>query len=134
MKYLVDTCVWSLALRRKPTAVLSPDEQRMVELLAEAIRDGQVVMVGPIRQEILSGIEAPGRFEQLRLALAAFPDEPLDCGNYEEAARLSNLCRGRGVHSGAIDILLCAVAHRRSWTILTNDQGLMRCFEMLQTL
>jgi len=133
MKFLVDTCVWSLALRRKPTAALSPDETRLIALLADAIHDGQVVMVGPVRQEILSGIAVPARFDSLLKALAAFADEPLESSDYEEAARLSNQCRSRGIQSGAIDILLCAIARRRSWTILTNDQGLQRCIVATST-
>ncbi len=131
MKFLVDTCVWSLALRRQATARLSPDETRLIAQLADAIRDGQVVVVGPIRQEILSGISVPVRFQKILTALSAFADEALETSDYEEAARLSNLCRSRGVPSGTIDILLCAVARRRGWTILTNDRGLQRCIAAL---
>jgi len=132
MKILVDTCIWSLALRRSSRAVLSPDEQSLVESLTRAVQSDDAVIIGPIRQEILSGIPEPVRFEKIRDALAAFPEEPLTSADFEEAARMCNLCRSRGVASGAVDILLCAVAQRRSWTILTSDNGLKRCIKTLK--
>jgi len=49
---LVDTSVWSLALRRKARR-----DHAMVDELAELIREGRVMMMGPIRQELLSGIK-----------------------------------------------------------------------------
>jgi len=132
MKVLVDTCVWSLALRRKNLTTLSGDEQRMVASLREAIQDGRVAMIGPIRQEVLSGIMDTAQFEKLRSALEAFPDEPLTTEIYVEAARLDNLCRARGVQCGVVDMLLCAAARRYGWAILTNDAGMLRCIETVK--
>ena len=57
MKVLVDTSVWSLALRRKDTARLSSDEQKLKAKLVEAVQLGRVAMLGVIRQELLSGIK-----------------------------------------------------------------------------
>lgn len=133
MKVLIDACVWSLSLRRKSQTRLSDEEQRMVALLGEAIQDGRVAMIGPIRQEVLSGIKKASQFERLRSALEAFPDEPIRTSHYEDAARLFNLCRSRGVECGAIDILVCAVASKERWGILTNDSGLKRCIGILQS-
>ncbi|MGA3079967.1 MAG: PIN domain-containing protein [Terracidiphilus sp.] len=132
MRILADSCAWSLLLRRKNKAALSKEEQRMVASLGEAIQDGRVAIVGPIRQEVLSGIKEIAQFERLRSALEAFPDEPLTTGHYEEAARLFNLCRSHGVECGAIDILLCAVASKERWSILTTDGGMKRCMEVLK--
>lgn len=133
MNVLVDTCVWSLSLRRKNKSALSGDEQRLVDSLKEAIQDGRVVMMGPIRQEILSGVKDPKQFEKLRSALEAFPDERLTRLDYEEAARLFNICRSRGVECGPVDILICAVAVERRWAVLTCDRGLKRCLEVIRT-
>jgi predicted nucleic acid-binding protein len=133
MRLLVDSCVWSLSLRRKHGAVLSKDEQSMVAALNEGIRSGRVVIIGPIRQEILSDLRKPAQFERLRSSLDAFPDEPLTTSHYEEAARLFNLCRGNGVQCGPIDMLICAVALENNWSVLTNDEGLKRCLELLQS-
>jgi hypothetical protein len=132
MKLLADTSVWSLALRRRKTAILSTEEKRLAALLAEAISDGRVVMIGPIRQELLSGIKEQAQFEKVKNALQAFRDEPLDSSDYEEAARLYNLCRNRGVECGPIDILICAVAVRHEWQVLANDAVLNKCMEVIE--
>ena len=52
MRVLVDTSVWSLALRRSARS-LSAAEQRLTALLRELINEGRAAMVGPVRQEIL---------------------------------------------------------------------------------
>jgi len=66
VKVLVDTCAWSLLLRRRNKTTLKDDEKIMVASVEEAIRDGQVVIIGPIRQEVLSGIKDTAQFEKLR--------------------------------------------------------------------
>jgi hypothetical protein len=91
----VDTTVWSLALRRKPKD-LHPDEKRRVAALADLVRDGRAVLIGPIRQEVLSGIREPAVYERLKQALRAFPDDPLATGDFEEAARAGNTRRSAG--------------------------------------
>jgi predicted nucleic acid-binding protein len=131
MKLLVDTSVWSLALRRRRTATLSADEKRLVGALTEAIRDGRVVMIGPIRQELLSGIKEQTQFDKLRLTLAAFRDEAIDTSDYEEAARQYNVCRTQGVECGPVDILICAVSVRRKWSVLASDARLNQCLHII---
>lgn len=132
MKVLADTCAWSLLLRRGTPAALNSEEQFMLTVLKDAIQDGRITMVGPIRQEVLSGIREPRQFERLKGALDAFPDEPITTADYEEAARFFNLCRSRGVECGGIDILLCALTSRTGWSLLTNDGGIKRCMEVLK--
>ena len=132
MKILVDTSVWSLSLGRKNKTALSDDERRMAASLTEAVQDGRVAMIGPIRQEIMSGVKDSDQFERLRSALEAFEDEPITTRHYEEAARLFTLCRSRGVECGPVDILICAVAAANHWSILTNDAGLKRCIEVVK--
>lgn len=133
MKILVDSCVWSLSLRRKTgTSQLNPEERRQTAFLADIIRDGRCVLVGPIRQEVLSGVKTVEQFERLALSLAEFPDEPIESIDYVQAARLDNLCRQAGVQCGPVDMLLCAVSIRNKWTILTNDNGLLRCIEVIE--
>jgi hypothetical protein len=120
-------------LRRRNKNLLGLEERRFHDALSEAISDGQVVIIGPIRQEVLSGIKDPSQFAKLRAALAAFHDEPLTTFHYEEAARLFNLCRSRGVECGATDILICTIASEMRWSILTNDQGMARCMQALRS-
>jgi len=133
MKLLADTCAWSLMLRRGNPAALIAGDRLMLTTLKDAIQDVRVAMLGPIRQEVLSGIKESAQFERLRTALAAFPDEPITTAHYEEAARFFNICRSRGVECGAIDILLCAVATRERWSLLTNDGGIKRSMEALKS-
>lgn len=131
MKLLVDTSVWSLALRRKPTASLSAEEEQLRELLSEAIRNGWVVMIGPIRQELLSGIKEAAQFERLKIALVPFRDEIIETADYEDAARMYNLCRSRGLACGPVDMLICAAAVRRHWELLTGDVTMRACLRAI---
>jgi predicted nucleic acid-binding protein len=78
-------------------------------------------MIGLVRQELLSGIKATEQYEKLRLHLRSFPDEVVDTSDYEEAAKAGNRCRAKGVVVSIVDILLCAVANKRLWTIFTTD-------------
>jgi predicted nucleic acid-binding protein len=121
MMVLVDTPVWSLALRRRPEH-LGAQEQQLTQALAELIREGRVQMLGPIRQELLSGIREEAQFRKLRDYLRAFQEHPLEVADYEEAARMNNRCRTRGIAGSAVNFLICAAAHRRGWAILTTDQ------------
>jgi predicted nucleic acid-binding protein len=133
MKVLVDTSIWSLALRRKGgPAKLNDQEKRLVALLVEAIRDGRVLVAGPVRQEVLSGIATPEQFAEVKTRLDPFPDQPIASEDYIEAARLYNLCRRRGVQCGAVDMLLCALAYRNQWTILARDGGMERSIAAIE--
>jgi predicted nucleic acid-binding protein len=125
MTVLVDTPVWSLALRRK-SADLNARERALTGALAELIREGRVSMMGAIRQELLSGIREEERFHKLRNYLRAFEEPGIEILDYEEAARMHNLCRGRGIAGSAVDFLICAVAQRRGWHILTTDRDFER--------
>ncbi len=127
MKLLVDTSVWSLALRRKDATSLGPDEQKRKTELTQAIQDGRVVMIGLIRQELLSGIKEQAQFEKVKSALTPFLDEQIDTADHELAARLYNECRRKGFEVGPVDMLICAVALRRDWQVLSNDSGLNHC-------
>ena len=68
MNALVDTSVWSLALRRRARD-LSAAERPLVVELAELVNEGRARIVGLVRQELLSGIKSPAQYEELRLAL-----------------------------------------------------------------
>ena len=125
MMVLVDTPVWSLALRRR-AANLNPREQRLTAALRELIEDGRAQLVGPVRQELLSGMREEATFKKLRDQLRAFEQVSLNAADDEEAARLNNQCRARGIAGSAIDFLICASAHRRSWQIFTTDRDFPR--------
>jgi len=118
MNVVVDSSVWSLALRRNtPNDAIS-----IVNILRDLIADGRVVLLGVLRQEVLSGIRYLEQFIRLRDYLRAFPDLELTSEDYELAAEFFNTCRSNGVQGSNTDFLLCAVAHRRSYSIFTTDK------------
>ncbi len=118
MKVLVDTPIWSLALRRKKP---SQNESLRAEL-GTLIQDGRVAIVGPIRQELLSGIKERPQFERLRDHLRAFVDTPIGAQDYEEAAAFFNRCRSKGLQGSNTDFLICAIAVRNEFSIFTTDE------------
>jgi predicted nucleic acid-binding protein len=89
--------------------------------LKEIIAENRACIIGPIRQEILSGIRVKQQFDLLREHLAAFPDLLIKTIDYECAAEYSNLLRKKGIQGSVIDYLICAVAYRYSLQIYTLD-------------
>lgn len=124
MQVLVDTSVWSLALRRSHPQ-LGAAEAKLTTSLADLIQDDRASLIGPIRQELLSGIRDHAQFERIRNYLRAFADEPLTTDDFEQAAAFSNQCRSRGIAGSGVDFLICAVAIARRWEIFTTDTDLV---------
>ena len=131
MRVLVDTSIWSLALRRSG-ADLSRKEAHAVDLLKELIRDGRVIVIGPVRQEILSGIPDEAQFRKLKAKLRAFEDLGITSDDYELAAEFFNACRKRGVQGSYIDFLICAVAARNKLPVFTLDGDFVRFAQPLE--
>lgn len=121
MKVIVDTSIWSLALRRQKGKP-SPSVQELGNL----IRDYRVQMLGPIRQEILSGIRSKAQFRKLKRHLDSFPDVPLIAEDYVRAAMFFNLCRSHGIQGSNTDFLICAVAVRNRYSLFTTDKDFVR--------
>jgi len=127
VKLLVNTSVSSLALHRKGAGSLSPDEKKLKAELVQAIQDGRVAMLGLVRQELLSGIKEKAQFDKVKTAVDADLGEPIHTGDHEYAARIHNECLNHGIEAGTVDILICALAVRRSGEVLSSDDGLNRC-------
>ena len=126
MQVLVDTSVWSLALRRATTAAAKAsadaNQQAAVNVLRDLIADGRASMLGAVRQELLSGIKSAEQFGTLLAALKGFEDVALVQSDYELAAEFFNTCRSKGVQGSNTDFLICAAASARKLPILTTDQ------------
>jgi predicted nucleic acid-binding protein len=120
MKVLVDTSVWSLALRRGIQSTSGAAQE-----LRSLIADRRVEMIGPIRQEILSGIREENQFKELEMRLSAFPDLPITTEDYVMAARFFNLCRRKGIQGSNTDFLICAVAVRNRLSLFTTDKDFL---------
>jgi predicted nucleic acid-binding protein len=120
MKTLIDTPVWSFLLRRDP-ASLSAAESAVLRRWLELARDDDIVLIGVVRQEILSGLRMEVGFNRLRAALFDFIDEPATTADHQRAAQMSNICRWEGVRGSPTDFLICAMAERLEAAILTTD-------------
>jgi len=120
MNVLVDTSIWSLALRHRRGGLTSPDHD-LIRALADLVGYGRAQLIGPIRQELLSGIREETQFVRLRDALRLYEETTLVTADFEEAARMSNECRRRGITGSPVDFLLCAVAEHHNWQIFTSD-------------
>jgi predicted nucleic acid-binding protein len=116
MKVLVDTCIWSRVLRHK-----KPDNE-LSDKLKDLIKDGRVVMIGPIRQELLSGISEPSQFKKLGDKLSFFEDLPLLSEYFVRAAEFSNICRNNGIQGSTTDFLICAISTLKMLQIYTDDK------------
>jgi predicted nucleic acid-binding protein len=117
MRVLVDTPIWSAALRRG-------DGQAKVfrEEMTKLVNQGVVEIIGPIRQELLSGIKEQLQFEKVRDRLRRFVDVPITVEDYEEAASYYNQCRSKGVQGSSTDFVICAIAARHDLAIFTDDR------------
>ncbi|HDR14282.1 MAG TPA: PIN domain nuclease [Desulfobacteraceae bacterium] len=117
MKVIVDTSVWSLALRRDKL-----ESNTTVQEFRRMIEDHRVQMIGPIRQEILSGIRSESQFKKLQRHLESFPDLPAITEDYVTAAKYFNRCRSKGIQGSNTDFLICAMANRNKLSIFTTDK------------
>lgn len=130
MIVLVDTSILSLALRReKPTGSRSPHspaERLLLSELTRLITTEDVAVIGPIRQELLSGIRDEVNFVRLRKRLDEFPTVALRESDFDRAAQCYNLCRSKGVAGTPCDMLICAVALRASIPIFSRDTDFAR--------
>jgi len=123
---IVDTSVWSLALRRKRPAV-DPTTAELKRLIDE----GNACLTGPIRQELLCGVTVEDQFNLLRERLEAFPDIPILTQDYERAAHCFNQCRVRGIQGSNTDYLICALALRLDLPVFSTDRDFVRYARIL---
>ena len=117
MKVLVDTDVWSEALRRK-----KGKKSTYVDELVDLIQEGRLEIIGPIRMEVLSGIRDKEAFDAFSDKLAAFSDRPIESEVYTLAAKFFNLCRGKGIQGSNTDFLICACSVHWGVPILSKDK------------
>lgn len=116
MKAIVDSSVWSLVLRR------SEPDLTYETLLKEIIHNQRLVIVGVIKQEILSGILVESHFKKLSQTLSFFQSADMLDEDFELAASYYNQCRKKGIQGSHTDYLICALATRFGAQILTTDK------------
>jgi hypothetical protein len=117
MKVIVDTSIWSLALRRDRV-----EENIYVEELEELIKELRAQLIGPVRQELLNGIKSEKQFRLLRKSLSAFQDLRVETEDYELASEYFNTARKNGIQGSNTDFLICAISTRYKMPIFTIDK------------
>ena len=117
---IVDSDVWSEAFRKRGK------ESKEILCLRTLINEGEILMIAPIRQEVLSGIKESQRFEGIREALRAFPSQKIEEPIFEMAASFFNLCRSQGIQGSHTDFLIAACAVEWKASILTKDRDFTR--------
>ena len=118
MTLLVDTSVWSLALRRD-AEVTEPE----VHHLKDALLGSEIVVTtGLVLQELLQGFSVAKASAQIIERFAALPLLQPDRDDPIRAAGLRNTCRQACVQIGTIDALLAELCIRHDLTLLTTDQ------------
>jgi predicted nucleic acid-binding protein len=121
MRILIDTPVWSKAFRRKKTRY---EDKNIVDSLKYLIDEFIEVIIGPVRQELLSGISDKAVFNNLKEKMKGFNDFPIETMDYELAAEYSNVCRRNGIQGSNTDFLICAIAVRNNFEIFTSDDDI----------
>lgn len=118
MNILVDTSVWSLALRRD-----SARDCLVVSRLRPALNDGEnEFTTGLILQELLQGFKGPKARRRIIEDLSSLPliipekRDPID------AADLKIKLRQKGIQVGTIDVLLAQLCLRYGLSLLSTDK------------
>lgn len=122
MKYIVDTSVWSQALRRDP--VHPTAETQKLKLLLES--GERIFLPGVILQEILQGVRQPQQFKKIFEALKYFPLLEAKREDYVLAAELYNQCRTKGFQGATIDFLIAALAINNDCALLSADRDFLQ--------
>ena len=118
MKILIDTSIWSLALRRQ-SGVVNP-ESVMLRTLIEQGED--IHLLGIVLQEVLQGIKNPKDFHILKDYLDAFPLIELTREDYVKAAELKNRLIKKGKQISTIDALIASASISYSCYLFTTDK------------
>lgn len=117
MKVLVDTDVWSEALRRT-----KGKKSSYVDELINLIQEGRLEIIGLIRMEVLSGIRDQQTFDAFSERLSAFDDRVIPSEIYILAAKFFNLCRSKGIPGSNTDFVICACSVHWNIPILSKDK------------
>lgn len=118
MSLMVDTSVWSLALRRSP-----PSKAPEVGYLERCLDRGDLVITtGLILQELLQGFRGPAAKKKIIREFSLLPAVLPDIEDHIKAAELRNRCRRKGVQVGTIDALIARLCIRHGLSLLTTDR------------
>ena len=116
MKILVDTSVWSHALRRKTKI------QEKTEFLEELIEnDEEIYLIGIILQEILTSIKKGKLFNEIKDTLKSYKIIEPKIEDYICAAELNTKLIKKGIQCTSIDILIAVICINYNLFLVTFD-------------
>ena len=125
MKVLVDTCVWSLALRKR-----GPTDHPAVHQLSRLLETGEdVVLTGVILQEVLQAFRADSTFRKMADYLTPFTLLPAGRDEHLAAARLHRRSAAAGFSASTMDCLIAATCIQHSARLLPADHDFQRLAE-----
>lgn len=117
MKVLVDTSVWSHALRKGGPA----DHPAVTKLSTLLSRNEELVVTGLILQEILQAFRDEATFRKITKHLEPFPLLSLDRTDCVAAARLHRRCASHGIAASTVDCQIATAAINHDCLLLTAD-------------
>ena len=115
---LLDTSVWSEALRRKNNSLKS-ENTYLYHLIQN---EENIFITGVIIQELLSGIKNEKTFLELKEILLNFEIIEPEMEDYIFAANLQNNMSAKGIQATTVDLLLVSIALRRNYYLLSYDK------------
>ena len=118
MRTIVDSSVWSTLFRKKRK---TEADFRLAKRIESLSANDELVIIGAIRQETLSGVASAENFAKMKSLLSIYPDFPVSSEDYITAAQFFNVCRSHGIQGSHIDFLISAVAENNGFDILTLD-------------
>ena len=116
---IIDTTIWSIAYRRKK---ITEEYQDIVNKLYGILELEAEILIGPVRQELLSGISDKNVFYDLLLKLNGFNNYEVQLTDHDLAAEYHNICSSNGIQGSQTDYLICAIAYRYNVKIFTEDK------------
>ena len=118
MRVLVDTSVWSLALRKKGPV----DHTSVKKLSALLVKEEDIVITGTILQEVLQAFRSPATVKKVKERFEAIPLLVLDRADYAEAAAIHRRCASKGIAASTTDCQIAQAAIRNDCFLLTADK------------
>jgi predicted nucleic acid-binding protein len=115
---LVDTSVWSLALRGD-APVTGPEVRALVDALSGT---EIIVTTGLIIQELLQGFAGAKASAAIIERFSTLALLQPDRDDHIAAAGLRNQCRHAGLQLGAVDALIAQICIRNDLTLLSSDR------------
>jgi predicted nucleic acid-binding protein len=125
--FVIDTSVWSRALRRRRRSDSESTEAALIRRLVH--EDEPIGLPGIVLQELLSGVRTKKEFERLRKVLDPFAVLLATEEHHLLAASLFNTCKSKGLNVSPTDVLIAATSIHCGGTLITADNDFVRMAE-----